>query len=636
MDLCPKGGKERLKIEARDKRIRRAREQSVYQQECMLAKKRAQRSVEATEGHGGVVKKRKRKKSNGGEGTEQQNGSSSRKRSDVVQTKKVKVGDSWVPPTTAVQVRSIVYTLFELYPTPERLCDANIDDLERMLMPLGLFRKRAQSIQRFSQEYLTKDWRDDPTLLYGIGKYAKDAYDIFCLGRWREVTPDDKDLRLYIEFLERTDGLGWGLIGVKSDSMMSYWKCALNDFKVNQQDIVKVKKGAMDLAKEFEKMLKMYEKQELSNIELREKLKRVRQEKEMKEKQVKLANRTIERLSVKQGATEAEDAVKDAQIRRMERRLAALKSSTDLKQMCDDLEVRVRSLEQDVRIQEQKADDAEKRARDAEREVALLQRGIQVAAEQMTKSSGSDVSSSMLLAVAKGQEEAVSLSKKLADAQEKLEDMSKALVSARKHLTSQHEALMRWKEWEAAEAKSRSSLQQELEDARAKLKQMTDESSKFNAAYADVKREASETKSALEMEKTLRIDLEKRMQEVLEKQQQHGARQLNRKSSQASPPVPMVEHHQSPGTPPDTIEHIEREMRNWNEHLGLDKKTMDTSSNVHHSSHQECLASNDKGDTPGDVKPPSRAISLEAYTSAPRTDSIPLANHTLFDLAIWN
>jgi hypothetical protein len=53
MDLCPKGGKERLKIEARDKRIRRAREQSVYQQECMLAKKRVQRSVEVTEGHGG-------------------------------------------------------------------------------------------------------------------------------------------------------------------------------------------------------------------------------------------------------------------------------------------------------------------------------------------------------------------------------------------------------------------------------------------------------------------------------------------------------------------------------------------------------------------------------------------------------
>ena len=412
---------------------------------------------------------------------------------------------------------------------------------------------------------------------------------------------------------------------------LSYWKCALNDFKVNQQDIVKVKKGAMDLAKEFEKMLKMYEKQELSNIELREKLKRVRQEKEMKEKQVKLANRTIERLSVKQGATEAEDAAKDAQIRRMERKLAALKSSADLKQMCDDLELRVRSLEQDVRIQEQKADDAEKKARDAEREVALLQRGIQVAAEQMTKSSGCDVSSSMLLAVAKGQEEAVALSKNLADSQEKLEDMSKALVSARKHLTSQHEALMRWKEWEAAEAKRRLSLQQELDDAQAKLKQMTDESSKFNAAYADVKREVSETKSALEMEKTLRIDLEKRMQEVLEKQR-HGARQLNRKSSQASPPVPMAEHHQSPGTPPDTIEHIEREMRNWNEHLGLEKKTMNASTNGHHSSQQECLGSNDKGDTPAGVKPPSRAISLEAYTSVPNSNN-PLANHTLFDLA---
>lgn len=412
---------------------------------------------------------------------------------------------------------------------------------------------------------------------------------------------------------------------------MSYWKCALNDFKVNQQDIVKVKKGAMAVAKEFEKVLKLYEKQELSNIELREKLKRVRQEKEMKEKQVKLANRTIERLSVKQGATEAEDAMKDAHIRRMERRLAALKSSADLKEMCDDLEVRVRSLEQDVRVQEQKADEAERRARDAEKEVALLQRGIQVAAEQMTKSSGGDVSSSMLLAVAKGQEEAVLLSKKLADSQEKLEEMSNALVSARKHLTSQHEALMRWKEWEAAEAKSRSSLQQELDDARAELKHMTDESSKFNAAYADVKKEVLETKSALEMEKTLRIDLERRMQEVLEKQQ--GARQSNRKGGETSPHPPVVDHHHSPGTPPDTIENIEREMRSWNEHLGLDKKSMDTSVDGktvdHRGSSQEC----DKGDATADVKSSSQTIKLEAYAGAQPADSNPLANHTLFDLA---
>ena len=29
---------------------------------------------------------------------------------------------------------------------------------------------------------LTKDWKDSPESLYGIGKYASDAYRIFCIG----------------------------------------------------------------------------------------------------------------------------------------------------------------------------------------------------------------------------------------------------------------------------------------------------------------------------------------------------------------------------------------------------------------------------------------------------------------------
>ena len=47
---------------------------------------------------------------------------------------------------------------------------------------------------------------DHPEQLHGIGKYAADAYFIFCLGRWREVRPDDKDLKRYLEWLKATGG----------------------------------------------------------------------------------------------------------------------------------------------------------------------------------------------------------------------------------------------------------------------------------------------------------------------------------------------------------------------------------------------------------------------------------------------
>ena len=72
-------------------------------------------------------------------------------------------------------------------------------------------------------------------------------------------------------------------------------------------------------------------------------------------------------------------------------------------------------------------------------ESELLKRGIKIAAEQLTSSSGSEVSSEMLLAVARGQEEAASLAEQLADAREKADDLSTALLAARNHLKSQHE-----------------------------------------------------------------------------------------------------------------------------------------------------------------------------------------------------
>ena len=332
---------------------------------------------------------------------------------------------------------------------------------------------------------------------------------------------------------------------------LSYWKSALNDFTVNQQDLVKVRKGAMDLAKEFDRLLKMYEKQELANVGLRETLKKVRQEKDLKEKQVQLANRTIERLCVKQGSTEAEDAVKDAHIRRLETQLATMRSSGELKAMCEELEVRVRGLEQDVCVQEEKTDDAERRAREAEKECELMKRSLQIAAEQMTKGgSGGDVSSSLLLAVAKGQEEAVSLSKELADAKNRMDEMEGALVAARKHLKSQHEALLRWKEFEASQLKSKNALEQEVAVLQEKVGRMTEQSKKFNVSYQDLKNKLTEASGRLEMEKTLREEVERKLEDALRAKSPERSGMPSYSLGEAGSPKPA----------PSTIDRIEKEI----------------------------------------------------------------------------
>ena len=120
--------------------------------------------------------------------------------------------------TSGKQVRSVIWNFFKLCPNPESAIETEISEIEKLIQPLGLFRKRAVALKRFSEEYMKDDWQD-PSELYGIGKYASDAYKIFCLGKWKpdEVEPDDKDLQKYIVWLRSTGGLGTGLRRLPSD-----------------------------------------------------------------------------------------------------------------------------------------------------------------------------------------------------------------------------------------------------------------------------------------------------------------------------------------------------------------------------------------------------------------------------------
>ena len=213
----------------------------------------------------------------------------------------------------------------------------------------------------------------------------------------------------------------------------------LRDYSLEQRDAQALRKAAKSMAQDFERLLKLYEKQDISNADLREKVKRLRQEKEAKDKQVDLAHRTIERLTVGKGEIEAKDAAKESYIKHLESKMVSTKNIKELESAREALESKVLLLEHDVRVKEQLAMEAENKAVAVNEESELLKRGIKIPAEQLTSSSGSEVSSEMLLAVARGQEEAASLAEQLADAREKADDLSTALLAARNHLKSQHE-----------------------------------------------------------------------------------------------------------------------------------------------------------------------------------------------------
>ena len=101
--------------------------------------------------------------------------------------------------TTAKQLlnNQVLQRVADRWPSPGEMARADIDELQALIQPLGLHRNRSRSLVRFSAEYLAKDW-EYPIVLHGIGKYADDAFRIFCLGEWRTCRPADKQLKKYV------------------------------------------------------------------------------------------------------------------------------------------------------------------------------------------------------------------------------------------------------------------------------------------------------------------------------------------------------------------------------------------------------------------------------------------------------
>ena len=102
--------------------------------------------------------------------------------------------------TTRKQVDSVIHEFFKRWPIPASLLDADEQELQELIKPLGMWRKRSKTLKRFTKEYLTEEWQS-PKDLYGCGKYADDAWRIFCMGEWATVKPNDHALNNYHNWL---------------------------------------------------------------------------------------------------------------------------------------------------------------------------------------------------------------------------------------------------------------------------------------------------------------------------------------------------------------------------------------------------------------------------------------------------
>ncbi|XP_019647341.1 PREDICTED: methyl-CpG-binding domain protein 4-like isoform X2 [Branchiostoma belcheri] len=113
---------------------------------------------------------------------------------------KVLVATIFLQRTTGQKAIPVMWEFFRRWPSAEATRGADWRPISELLQPLGLYKRRAQILIKFSEEYLTKDWTY-PDELYGIGKYGNDSYRIFCVNEWRQVMPNDHKLNDYHNWL---------------------------------------------------------------------------------------------------------------------------------------------------------------------------------------------------------------------------------------------------------------------------------------------------------------------------------------------------------------------------------------------------------------------------------------------------
>ena len=95
-------------------------------------------------------------------------------------------------------VKTVFPIFMDRWPTPSKFWTTQTEqEVKDVIWSLGMVNVRYQRLLRMTQDFLT--WKgEDATMLYGIGKYGSDSYEIFFKNNYT-VDPTDKELQRYLE-----------------------------------------------------------------------------------------------------------------------------------------------------------------------------------------------------------------------------------------------------------------------------------------------------------------------------------------------------------------------------------------------------------------------------------------------------
>lgn len=94
-------------------------------------------------------------------------------------------------------VKRVLPDFLDRWPVPAFFLLADEQTVKEVIKPLGMVNVRSKRLFRMTEDYLTWDG-DNATMLYGIGKYGSDSYEIFFKQNYH-VHPTDKELKRYLE-----------------------------------------------------------------------------------------------------------------------------------------------------------------------------------------------------------------------------------------------------------------------------------------------------------------------------------------------------------------------------------------------------------------------------------------------------
>jgi len=99
-------------------------------------------------------------------------------------------------------VKYVLPKFLKKFPNPRSLLNSTPEQVIDIIKPLGMYNIREKRLRGMSRDYLTWD-KQNANMLYGIGKYGSDSYEIFFKQNY-SVQPTDKELIRYLNELNQS------------------------------------------------------------------------------------------------------------------------------------------------------------------------------------------------------------------------------------------------------------------------------------------------------------------------------------------------------------------------------------------------------------------------------------------------